>query len=94
MSIFDEQQAKLERQWEASTDPAFRAAYALAKRAGFRWYNTESAARRMAEHAAEELLALIGLLEELVAIEGPQPGHVDWYRKVQATLKKFKGGAA
>jgi hypothetical protein len=52
----DEQQATLERQWEASTDPEFREAYALAKRAGFRWYNTESAARRMAEHAAEELL--------------------------------------
>ena len=27
------------------------------------------------------------LLRELTDIEGPQPGHVDWYRKVQAVLE-------
>lgn len=33
--------------------------------------------------AAPELLAL---LVELADIEGPQPGHVEWYRKVQAAI--------
>jgi len=39
--------------------------------------------------AAPDLLAL---LEELVDIEGPQPGHVEWYGRVVAAIAKAKGG--
>lgn len=52
----DEQRTKLEAQWAASTDPVEREAHAMAKRAGFDWYDTESSARRAFEHAARELL--------------------------------------
>ena len=31
---------------------------------------------------------LLALLIELTDIEGPQPGHVGWYRKVQAAIAK------
>jgi hypothetical protein len=34
---------------------------------------------------------LYALLAELIDIEGPQPGHVMWYRKVQAALAKARG---
>lgn len=54
----DEQRKRLEARWAAETDPVKREAYALAKRAGFDWYDMESSARRMAEHAAEEILQL------------------------------------
>lgn len=33
---------------------------------------------------------LSALLEELLDIEGPQPGHVEWARKVQAELVRLK----
>lgn len=54
----DATEARARARYEAETDPVQREAYALAKRAGFDWYNTESGARRMAEHAAEEVIAL------------------------------------
>ena len=57
MSI-DSMRARLAAQRAAETDPATREAYALAERAGFDWYDTESAARRMAEHAGAEVHAL------------------------------------
>lgn len=38
--------------------------------------------------AAPDLLAL---LEELIDIEGPQPGHVVWANKVKAAIKKARG---
>ncbi len=63
-----EQRAKLAAQREAETDPVQREAYALAERAGFDWYDTESAARRMAEHAGEELHALKQVNAELVQV--------------------------
>lgn len=47
-------------------------------------------AQRAQIEAAPDLLAL---LEELIDIEGPQPGHVMWARKVQAAIAKVKGGA-
>lgn len=55
---FDPVRAQLEARWAAETDPVEREAYALAKRAGFDWYDTESAARRIARCAAAEILAL------------------------------------
>jgi hypothetical protein len=58
-----EQRARLEAGWAQETDPVMREARALATRAGFDWYDTESAARSMAEHAAEELLELRKELE-------------------------------
>lgn len=39
-------------------------------------------------NAAPDLLAL---LEELIAIEGPQPGNVAWFHKVTAAIKKARG---
>lgn len=53
-----EQRARLKAMRDAETDPIQREAYALAERAGFEWYDTESGARRMAEHAAAELVVL------------------------------------
>ena len=38
--------------------------------------------------AAPDLLAL---LKELVDIEGPQPGHVEWFGRVQAAIAKAEG---
>lgn len=61
-----EQRARLQSQRDAETDPAQREAYALAERAGFDWYDTESAARRMAEHAASELVALHSALATII----------------------------
>lgn len=34
---------------------------------------------------------LISFLRELIDIEGPQPGHVMWYRKVKAVLDRVDG---
>ncbi len=31
---------------------------------------------------------LLSLLQELIDIEGPQPGHIEWARKVQAAIAK------
>lgn len=56
----DALEARCRARYEAETDPVQREAYALAKRAGFDWYHMESSARRMAEHAAEEILTLRG----------------------------------
>lgn len=53
-----EQQKRLEAMWEQEADPVMREARELAKRAGFTWYHTESAARNMARHAAQEILEL------------------------------------
>ena len=36
---------------------------------------------------------MLTLLEELIDIEGPQPGHVEWYRKVRAAITEARGGA-
>lgn len=35
--------------------------------------------------AAPDLLAL---LQELIDIEGPQPGHIDWANKVKSAIEK------
>jgi hypothetical protein len=37
--------------------------------------------------AIERNAVLEALLHELIDIEGPQPGHVMWYRKVQHALR-------
>lgn len=36
---------------------------------------------------------MLALLEELVSIEGPQPGHREWYRRVVDVIAKAKDGA-
>ncbi len=36
-------------------------------------------------------LELIRLLAELIDLEGPQPGNVEWYLKVVNVLKKVNG---
>lgn len=41
----------------------------------------------MSDHTPLER-ELIALLTELIDIEGPQPGHVMWFRKVRAALDK------
>ena len=38
------------------------------------------------EKMAGRIVDLEGLLRELIDIEGPQPGHVMWFRKVQEAL--------
>jgi hypothetical protein len=35
--------------------------------------------------------SLLELLKELIEIEGPQPGHVMWFRKVEAAIAKAEG---
>lgn len=62
-----EQRATLAAQRAAETDPEQREAYALAARAGFDWYDTESSARRMAEHAAGEIVAQRNSRDSLIA---------------------------
>lgn len=67
MSTHDsEMRAHLKAQRDAATDPVERETYALAERAGFDWFDTESAARRMAEHAAGELVALRAAHDDLL----------------------------
>jgi hypothetical protein len=34
---------------------------------------------------------LLALLEELIDIEGPQPGHIEWANKVKAAIRKARG---
>lgn len=46
---------------------------------------------QMARHQRDELLTL---LEELIDIEGPQPGTTSWAQRVQATISRIKSGAA
>jgi hypothetical protein len=53
-----EMRARLKAQRDAATDPVERETYALAERAGFDWFDTESNARQMASHAAGEIIAL------------------------------------
>lgn len=36
---------------------------------------------------------MLALLQELIDIEGPQPGHVGWYLNVQAVIAKATGAA-
>lgn len=70
--VIDEQRARLKAMRDAETDPVQREAYAMAARAGFDWYDTESSARRAFEHAAGELLAerLVLTAAEMDAIAG------------------------
>lgn len=75
--------------YAAEKDPIQREAYALAQRAGYDWYHTESAARRMAEHAAQEIMDLVyavaALLEGLEPSSPDQfPGHSEAYLKTVA----------
>lgn len=51
-----------------SSDPVERETLALAKRAGFDWYDTESSARHMAGIAANEILELRAKLEAFDAL--------------------------
>ena len=39
-----------------------------------------------ADAAATRIAELVALLTELIDIEGPQPGHVEWFRRVQAAI--------
>ncbi len=39
------------------------------------------------DEGIERIRKLESLLRELTDIEGPQPGHVMWYRKVQEALR-------
>lgn len=55
-----EQRARLAAMRAKETDPVLREAYAMAARAGFDWYDTESSARRAFEHAAGEVVAARG----------------------------------
>jgi len=75
--MVDELEARSRARYEAENDPVQREAYALAKRAGFDWYNTESSARRMAEHAADEVVALVQAIGAL--IEGLEPSSPDQF---------------
>jgi hypothetical protein len=53
--------------------------------------------RREAEANARVIIAapdMLALLRELVDIEGPQPGHVEWCRKTLAAIQKATEGAA
>jgi hypothetical protein len=61
-----EMRAQLKAQRDAVTDPVQRETYALAKRAGFNWFYTDSAARKMAEHAAGEIVALRAAHDDLL----------------------------
>lgn len=61
-----DQRVTLQRQRDAETDPTLREAYAMAKRAGFDWYDTESSARRAFEHAAREVVALRTVGQDLL----------------------------
>lgn len=56
--------------------------------AGLAAYDAKALANAHLFRTAPELLAL---LDELIAIEGPQPGHVEWYRKVVAIIAKARG---
>lgn len=38
-----------------------------------------------------EAPGMLTLLQELVDIEGPQPGHVEWARKVSSVIAKATG---
>lgn len=62
-----EMRARLKAQRDAEKDPVQREAYAIAERAGFDWYDTESMARRMAQHAAGEILVLRAALQSVKA---------------------------
>lgn len=80
----DDVEKRARARYEAETDPVQREAYALAKRAGFDWYNTESSARRMAEHAADEILAL----------RAPAPGTMTKNELLEAAkgVLRFRAG--
>ena len=82
--------ARLAAARAAEIDPAVREAYALAERAGYDWYNTESSARRMAEFAGAEVAALREALREMA---GAGRGRDrDWFvEKARAILAKIPG---
>lgn len=61
-----EQRARLKAQRDAERDPVQRETYALATRAGFDWYDTDSSARTMAGHAAGEIVALKATLADII----------------------------
>lgn len=73
-----EQRKTLAEQRRKEKDPAQREAYALAERAGFDWYDTESAARRMAQHAGEDIVKLQGGLKEANKLLDALIGHLEW----------------
>lgn len=77
----NEQRAKLKAQRDADPDPIMRAAYALAERAGFDWYDTESAARRMAEHAGMELVEVKKALRAILLYHSAPPWTGDKQRE-------------
>lgn len=47
------------------------------------------------DHADASLIVaapdMLALLKELVDIDGPQPGHAEWARKVNAAIAKAEG---
>lgn len=65
-AYIEDQRARLKAQRDAEKDPELRQAYALAERAGFDWYDTESSARRMAEFAGSEILELKRTLADII----------------------------
>jgi hypothetical protein len=91
-----EQRARLKAQRDAETDPVQREAYAMAARAGFDWYDTESMARRAFEHAAAELVPLRESLAFTVRRMGEFFGFYGYdddenlkaYRKAEALVRE------
>jgi hypothetical protein len=90
----EQQRARLAKQREEEKDPAQREGYALAKRAGFDWYDTESCARRMALHAGGEVVALKDALKDADKLIDELEKHLDycgwgdrWEREVSERLR-------
>lgn len=95
MSANDDTRARLAAMRKAEKDPAQREAYALAERAGFDWYDTESAARRMAEQAGGEIHVMRTALTEANKLLDELGAHLEycgwgdkWEREVSEKLRK------
>lgn len=60
-------------------------------------YNANGERIATAEPASGPLMAaapkLLALLKDLVDIEGPQPGHVEWSRRVLATIAEAEAAS-
>jgi len=76
--MLDEMRRRAAQLRAKETNPIQCEAYALAERAGFDWYDTESAARRMAEHAAKEVVALRTALRAANKLIGELEAHLNY----------------
>lgn len=75
-------------------DPVKKEAYALAARGGFDWFDTESAARRMAERAAYEITVLSKAVNDSIKLIEELEKHLSycawgdrWERECSETLR-------